>query len=116
MKNLPHVDAVIIGGGWTGLLMANELARTSLPWWCWSAAARAKEDYAGGMDELDYNVRFRMMQDYSLETVTLRYTAQDRAIPIRQLGSFMPGLGTGGAGEHWGAVFPRYVPDLFELL
>ena len=68
------------------------------------------------MDELDYNVRFRLMQDYSLETVTLRYTTKDRAIPIRQLGSFMPGQGTGGAGEHWGAVCPRYVPDLFELL
>ena len=26
------------------------------------------------MDELDYNVRFRMMQDYSLQTATLRYT------------------------------------------
>ena len=68
------------------------------------------------MDELDYNVRFRMMQDYSLQTVTLRYTTKDRAIPIRQLGSFMPGQGTGGAGEHWGAVFPRFVPDVFELL
>ena len=117
MKNLPHVDAVIIGGGWTGLLMANELgARTSL-----SVAvlerggARQSADYAGGMDELEFNVRYRMMQDYGQETVTLRYTARDRAVPIRQLGNFLPGLGTGGAGEHWGAVCPRYVADLFEL-
>jgi gluconate 2-dehydrogenase alpha chain len=117
MKNLPHVDAVIIGGGWTGLLMAKELgARTSL-----SVAvlerggARQSADYAGGMDELEFNVRYRMMQDYGQETVTLRYTTRDRAVPIRQLGNFLPGLGTGGAGEHWGAVCPRYVADLFEL-
>lgn len=117
MKTLPHVDAVIVGGGWSGLLMAKELgARTAL-----SVAVlergrpRHKEDYVTGMDELDYNVRFSMMQDYGLETATLRYTPRDRAIPIRQLGNFMPGMGTGGAGEHWGAVCPRYVPDLFEL-
>src|SRR5438309_10918691 len=67
------------------------------------------------MDELEFNVRFRMMQDYSQETVTLRYTPRDRAVPIRQLGNFLPGTGTGGAGEHWGAVCPRYVHDLFEL-
>ena len=117
MKNLPKVDAVIIGGGWSGLLMAKELgAHTSL-----SVAVlerggpRKLPDYLGGMDELEYNVRFRMMQDYSQETVTLRYNTRDRAVPIRQLGNFLPGTGTGGAGEHWGAVCPRYVDDLFQL-
>jgi gluconate 2-dehydrogenase alpha chain len=118
VKNLPKTDAVIIGGGWTGLLMAKELAaRTPISVVVLERGApRHKEDYVAGMDELDYNVRFRMMQDYSLQTATLRYTTRDRAIPIRQLGSFMPGQGTGGAGEHWGAVFPRFVPDVFELL
>lgn len=77
--------------------------------------ARHAEDYANDMDELDYNVRFSMMQDYSKETVTLRYAPPARAVPIRQLGNFLPGNGTGGAGEHWGAAYPRHVPDLFEL-
>ena len=109
---------VIIGGGWTGLLMAKEIAaRTPISVVVLERGApRHKEDYVGDMDELDYNVRFRLMQDYSLQTVTLRYTTRDRAMPIRQLGSFMPGQGTGGAGEHWGAVFPRFVPDVFQLL
>ena len=102
MKTLPPTDAVIIGGGWTGLLMAKELgARTPLHVVVLERGGpRGMKDYAGGMDQLDHNVHFRMMQDYSLETVTLRYTTHDRAIPIRQLGSFMPGQGTGGAGEH----------------
>ena len=110
-------DAVIIGGGWTGLLMAKELAaRTPLSIVVLErGAARHKEDYVGGMDELDYNVRFRLMQDYSLQTVTLRYThARTAPFPIRQLGSFMPGQGTGGAGEHWGAVFPRFHAGCFR--
>jgi gluconate 2-dehydrogenase alpha chain len=117
-KTLPKTDAVIIGGGWTGLLMAKELAaRTPISVVVLERGApRHKEDYAGGMDELDYNVRFRLMQDYSLQTVTLRYTLKDKAIPVRQLGSFMPGQGTGGAGEHWGAVWPRFRPDIFNLL
>jgi gluconate 2-dehydrogenase alpha chain len=118
MKTLPAVDAVIIGGGWTGLLMAKELgARTPMSVVVLErGSARHKEDYIADMDELDYNVRFRLMQDYGLQTVSLRYTTNDRAIPVRQLGSFMPGQGTGGAGEHWGAVFPRFQPDVFELL
>ena len=118
MKTLPKTDAVIIGGGWTGLLMAKELsARTPISVVVLERGApRHKEDYIGGMDELDYNVRFRLMQDYGLQTVTLRYTTKDKAIPVRQLGSFMPGQGTGGAGEHWGAVWPRFQPDVFNLL
>src|ERR1700739_5153616 len=116
MKNLPKVDEVIIGRGCVVLVVASQLgAPTSL-----SVAvierggARKMADSMGGMDELEFNVRFRMMQDYSQETVTLRYNTRDRAVPIRQLGNFLPGTGTGGAGEHWGAVCPRYVEDLFD--
>ncbi|HXW63253.1 MAG TPA: GMC family oxidoreductase [Candidatus Acidoferrales bacterium] len=117
MRSLPRTDVVVVGAGWTGLLMAKEIAkRTALHVVVLERGApRHKDDYVNDMDELDYNVRFSMMQDYSKETVTLRYTPRDTAIPIRQLGNFLPGNGTGGAGEHWSAVFPRHVPDLFEI-
>lgn len=117
MKALPSADIVIIGGGWTGLLMAKELGkRTSLKIVVLERGAmRRTEDYAGGMDELDYFVRLRMMQDTSKETVTLRHNTGERALPIRQLGCFLPGEGIGGTGEHWGAQCPRYQPDCFEL-
>jgi len=117
MKRLPRTDVVVVGGGWTGLLLAKEIATRSALNVVVLERGRARhaEDYANDMDELDYNVRFSMMQDYSKETVTLRYVPRGRAIPIRQLGSFLPGNGTGGAGEHWGAAYPRHVPDLFEL-
>jgi len=117
VKNLPRTDIAIVGGGWTGLLLAKEIAqRTALNVVVLERGGpRRSEDYANDMDELDYAVRFSMMQDYSKETVTLRHTPRDRAMPIRQLGNFLPGTGTGGAGEHWDGYFPRHVPDLFEL-
>ncbi len=118
MKTLPSVDVVIIGGGWTGLLMAKELgSRTALSVVVLERGGPRKTDgYGDDMDELDYAIRFRMTQDVSQETVTLRHDSSQRALPLRQHGSFLPGSGVGGAGEHWSAVCPRYLPDCFELL
>jgi gluconate 2-dehydrogenase alpha chain len=118
MKTLPPVDVVIIGGGWTGLLMAKELgSHTALSVVVLERGRpRKTDDYGEDMDELDYAIRLRMMQDASLETVTLRHAASQRALPLRQHGSFLPGSGVGGAGEHWAGVFPRFLPDCFELL
>lgn len=117
MKTLPRVDVVIVGGGWTGLLMAKELgARTSLKVVVLERGApREPHDYLTDMDELDYAIRLRMMQDASKETVTLRHDPKQRALPIRQLGSFLPGTGVGGAGEHWQGLSLRFSPDSFEI-
>jgi len=118
MKILPSVDVLIVGGGWTGLLMAKELgSRTALSVVVLERGGpRKTDDYGDDMDELDYTIRLRMMQDVSQETVTLRHDLSQRAFPLRQHGSFLPGSGVGGAGEHWSAVCPRYLPDCFELL
>jgi gluconate 2-dehydrogenase alpha chain len=118
MKTLPSVDVVIVGGGWTGLLMAKELgSRTALSVVVLERGGpRKTDDYGEDMDELDYAIRLHMMLDASLETVTLRHTASQRALPLRQHGSFLPGAGVGGAGEHWNGICPRFLPDCFELL
>ena len=118
MKSLPPVDVVIIGGGWSGLLMAKELGtRTSLSITVLERGpSRDSAAYANSMDELDYAIRLHMMQDLSQETVTLRHDSNKRALPLRQHGAFLPGGGVGGSGEHWNAQCPRFVPDSFELL
>jgi gluconate 2-dehydrogenase alpha chain len=118
MKTLRRADVAIAGGGWAGLLMAKELgARTGLSVVVLERGEPRKTvDYFDGMDELDYAIRLRMMQDASKETVTFRHTSKDRARPVRQFGGFLPGTGVGGAGEHWNGITPRFLPDCFEIL
>ncbi len=118
MKTLPAVDVVIAGGGWSGLLMAKELGtRSGLSILVLERGRpRNPKEYSEGMDEVDYALRLRMMQDPSRDTVTFRHTSADRALPIRQFASFLPGEGMGGAGEHWNGMTPRFQPDVFEVL
>ncbi|HEV3200242.1 MAG TPA: GMC family oxidoreductase, partial [Bryobacteraceae bacterium] len=117
MQRLKPVDVVIVGGGWVGLAMAKEIAgSTPLSVVVLERGpARRLKDYAAGMDEVDYTLRFRMMQNLAEETTTHRHSTRQTAVPIRQYGSFNPGTGVGGAGEHWGGLSYRYLPDQFRL-
>ena len=117
MTNLKPVDVAIIGGGWTGLLMAKEItAKTSQSVAVFERGIpRKTDDYAVTMDELDYNIRLRMMQNTAEETITHRHSLKATAVPVRQHGSFHPGTGVGGAGEHWGGASFRFLPDVFTL-
>lgn len=118
MKRLKSVDVVIVGAGWTGLLLAKEIAtRTGLHVVALERGPeRTAVDYRDDMDELDYSIRLRMMQEVAEETVTFRHTPRDRALPVRQHSSFYPGTGVGGSGEHWSAQSYRFVPDVFPVL
>jgi len=117
MQRLKPVDVVIAGGGFVGLTLAKEItARTSLSVVVLERGQpRKTADYATGMDELDYALRFRMMQNLAEETATHRHSARATAVPIRQYGSFNPGTGVGGAGEHWGGISYRFYPEQFRL-
>ena len=117
MTRLKPVDIVIVGGGFTGLTMAKELStRTNLTVLVLERGRqRAPMEYAAGMDHIDFAARFRLMQNIADETVTHRHTIRDRSVPVRQYGSFLPGTGVGGAGEHWAGHSYRFTPEFFRL-
>ena len=117
MKTLKRVDVAIVGGGWTGLAMAKEITgRTSHSVLILERGhPRKTSDYADGMDELDYAIRARLMQNIADETITHRHSVKDASVPVRQYGSFMPGSGVGGAGEHWNGHSFRFLETQFVL-
>ena len=86
-----------IGVGWTGSILARELTKAGLKLSASSAApsaCRARISRCRGIrDDLKYAVRQELFQDTQLETVSLRHSPRETALPIRRLGSFLPGTG-----------------------
>ena len=50
-------------------------------------------------DELRYVVRHDLMQNTARDTLTVRNNPSQEALPMRRLGSFLPGEGVGGSGD-----------------
>ncbi|MBW7983957.1 GMC family oxidoreductase [Enterobacillus tribolii] len=113
------VDVVIVGFGWTGAIMGMELSETGMS--VLALERGEKRDtypdfaYPRIADELSYGIRLKLFQDASKETVTVRHTPGDRAVPYRQFGSFLPGNGVGGAGVHWNGMHWRALPTDLKL-
>jgi gluconate 2-dehydrogenase alpha chain len=116
---LPKVDAVLIGVGWTGGILAKEMCAAGLQV-VGLERGRLRQtdpDFQPPQvhDELRYDTRYELMQDLSKETITFRNNLNQLALPYRQLGSFLPGEGVGGAGVHWNGVTWRFLPYDFEI-
>jgi len=116
---LKEVDAVMIGMGWTGAILARELTLAGLTVVGLERGPdrQPAKDFAlpGIRDELKYQQRLELMGDNSLDTITFRNQSGQRALPIRRWGAFLPGEGVGGTGNHWGALHWRFHPDDFHL-
>ncbi len=112
-------DVVIVGFGWAGAIMAKELTEAGLRVVALERgpARDTQPDgaYPKVLDELTYNIRKKLFQDLSRETVTIRHGLGDTALPYRQLGAFLPGDGVGGAGLHWSGVHFRVDPVELRL-
>lgn len=92
MENLKPIDVAIVGGGWTGLMMAKEITtRTSLTVAVLERGIpRKTSDYALDMDELDYAVCLRMMQNIADETITHRHSMSDTPCRCGNMAHFYP--------------------------
>lgn len=115
----PKVDAVIVGMGWTGAIMAKELTDAGLNVVVLERGADRDTQpdfaYPKVVDELEGSVHRRYLQSLSQETVTVRHNQTSTAVPYRQMGSFKPGTGVGGAGSHWSGCHFRALPEDFTL-
>ena len=118
-ERLPAKDVVIVGLGWTGSIVANELADAGLqvmaiergPWR--DAAMSYAPNYA--QDELRYRIRHELFLHPDQPTFTFRNRMSQAALPIRSWGAFMPPNGVGGGGVHWNGEMWRFLPSDFVL-
>jgi gluconate 2-dehydrogenase alpha chain len=116
---LKEVDALLVGMGWTGAIVARELTKSGLS----VVGLERGPDRTPGenftlpsvRDELRYGQRLELMQDNSTDTITFRNEASETALPIRRFGAFLPGEGIGGSGIHWGALLWRFLPSDFRI-
>ena len=118
-RKLPRKDVAIIGLGWTGSILANELTDEGLdvvaiergPW------RDAPTDFPTtfDQDELRYRIRHELFLRPEQLTFTFRNKMSEQALPIRDWGAFMPMTGVGGGGVHWNAETFRFLPTDFVL-
>jgi gluconate 2-dehydrogenase alpha chain len=117
VTKLKSVDAVMVGFGWTGAIMSQQLCDAGLsvlalergPW------RDTQTDFATGFaqDELRYMWRHHLFQNLSDDTLTIRNNVGQEALPMRRLGSFLLGTGVGSGGVHWNGQIWRFLPSDF---
>jgi gluconate 2-dehydrogenase alpha chain len=113
------VDAVTIGVGWTGGIIARELTKAGL-----TVVGLERGEYRntnpdflapGVHDELAYISRNKLFQDPSRDTMTFRNNVRETALPIRQFTAFLPGDGLGGGSVHWTGRTWRFLEYDFTI-
>ncbi len=116
---LKEVDVVTVGLGWTGGILSKELTEAGLKVVALERGGMRStaNDYAlpGVRDELRYVHRHDLMQNTQRDTLTIRNNPQMEALPMRQLGSFLPGEVVGGSGVHWSGHTWRWTDMEFKV-
>src|SRR5476649_19540 len=116
---LKEVDVVIVGLGWTGGILAKELTEAGMKVVALERGAprTSENDYSlpNIRDELRYVVRHDLMQNTARDTLTVRNSPQQEALPMRRLGSFLPGEVVGGSGVHWSGHTWRWTDMEFKV-
>jgi gluconate 2-dehydrogenase alpha chain len=113
----PIVDVVLVGFGWTGAIMAEALTAAGLNVLAFERGGwrNTPNDFAlpFDQDELRYFWRHHLFQNVAHTTLTFRNKPDQLALPMRRLGSFLPGAGVGGGGVHWNGQVWRFLPSDF---
>src|SRR5258708_38300947 len=119
VRKLKEVDAVIVGLGWTGGILAKELTEAGLKVVALERGniRSPSKDFAVPIvrDELRFVVRHELMQNTARDTLTIRNNPSQEALPMRRLGSFLPGDGVGGSAVHWSGHTWRWTDVEFKV-
>lgn len=115
----PKADVVIVGLGWAGSLMAEELTRAGLDVvaierGAWEQTHRNFPPSIAA-DELRYGSRREALKPPSIETLTFRNSPNQTALPGRDFNIWQMGNSVGGAGKHWAANAWRFTPSDFTM-
>ena len=118
-KKLPAVDVVLVGFGWTGAMIGEELTAAGLRTVALERGGwrDTSTDFAVtfAQDELRYMWRGHLFQEPAHQTLSFRNDSNQTALPLRHLGSFLPASGVGGAGVHWNGQTWRFLPTDFVM-
>ncbi|MGK3116299.1 GMC family oxidoreductase [Candidatus Pantoea formicae] len=119
MNNVrPKADVAIVGLGWCGSLIAEELTRAGLnvvaiergPWFETATDFPPLVD----TDELRWDTRRSMLLPPAVETTTFRNNITQTALPTREWNLNELGYNVGGSGTHWAGMAWRFTPFDFE--
>jgi len=111
-KKLDKCTVVIVGGGLTAGLIARQLTAKGIQ----TVVLERGVDHTDGAeahiptqrDELRWDRHQGLVQDWSVQTYSLRHNTSDPSLPIRLMEAFLPGEGMGGACNHWNGVLWRW--------
>jgi gluconate 2-dehydrogenase alpha chain len=101
---LPKRDVVIVGGGLTAALVSRQLAEgTDILVLERGVDHRgtAPQRLPSQRDELRWGIHNGLVQDWAIETYSLRHSRAEASLPVRRMEAFLPGEGMGGAANHW---------------
>src|SRR3974377_1947707 len=116
---LKEVDVVVVGLGWTGGILGKGWGegdhKGAAP--DGGEKRRSESDYAlpNIRDELRYVIRHDLMQNTARDTLTVRNNVSQEALPMRRLGSFLPGEVVGGSAVHWSGHTWRWTDMEFKI-
>jgi gluconate 2-dehydrogenase alpha chain len=109
---MPQTDAVVLGVGLVGSILARELTKAGLEV---VGLERGEPRYTvpdfqspAMHDELRFAIRKSLMLDAAKETYTFRNSSEQTALPVRRIEGFLPGTGLGGSAVHWNGQTWRF--------
>ncbi len=114
---LKPVDAVLVGFGWTGAIMGQQLCDAGLE--RRGAGARSLARHGHGLrhrfraGRAALHVASPPVSECVGRHADVRNNVNQEALPMRHLGSFLLGTGVGSGGVHWNGQIWRFLPTDF---